>query len=167
MLMDTSIGSRVMTCRGMIEIMITILVMAIGLLGIAILQTRGHQFVHSSYQRTLAVHKAHEMVDRMRANRLGVGQGYYDAVEGIPSSHTDCRSVACTAEQMAQFDQYEWNTHLQEILPSGQGKVTGNGLESVFTIQVMWDELRNDATGTGCNPDDPDDLACIQITARL
>lgn len=152
---------------GLIEILVAMLIVAIGLLGIAVLQAKGHKFAHGSYQRTLAVHKAHEMADRMRANRAGVAQGYYNDLQGLPATHIDCAEMVCLPEQLASFDHYEWNATIAEILPSGQGIVSGAGLNSVFTITVAWDELRNDATGLGCNPDNSDDLACVSIDVRL
>ncbi len=60
----------------------------------------------------------------------------------------------------------EWNTQNAALLPSGQGTVTGAGAGSVFTVTVMWDDTRSGKTGTGCDPNNTDDLKCFRITFR-
>ena len=53
----------------LIEVLIALLVLAIGLLGLAALQAQGLRFNHDAYVRTQATHIAYDIVDRMRANR--------------------------------------------------------------------------------------------------
>lgn len=152
---------------GLIEILITVLVLAIGLLGVAILQTKGQRYSQSSYLRTIASYKAYEMVDRMRANMVGVAAGSYDDVSGIPTSFTDCSQTSCISAQLAEFDRYEWNTSLASMMPSGQGSVEGSGSGSIFTIIVRWDDERTGATGTGCSGDPDVDLTCFEVDVRI
>jgi type IV pilus assembly protein PilV len=68
---------------------------------------------------------------------------------------------------MAQHDGYEWSQNLANELPEGQGRVTGNGIGSVFTITVMWDDMRTGATGTGCSGDPQVDLTCFTLSSIL
>ncbi len=152
---------------GLVEILITLFVLGIGLLGVATLQTKGFQASQTSYYRTLAVFNANEMADRIRANTTGIASGAYNDMSGFPTSYTDCSQSVCTTAQLAEFDRYEWNTQLADLLPSGQGSVSGSGTGSTFTISVMWDESRGGATGTGCDPSDADDMRCIQLDVRL
>ncbi len=53
----------------LLEILVAVLVLSIGLLGIAGLQVTGLRFNHSAYARTQATLLAYELADRMRANR--------------------------------------------------------------------------------------------------
>ncbi|TVQ74653.1 MAG: type IV pilus modification protein PilV, partial [Oceanospirillales bacterium] len=53
----------------LIEILIALVVLSIGLLGMAALQTRTLSLNHSAYQRTQAVNLSYDIVDRMRSNR--------------------------------------------------------------------------------------------------
>jgi len=156
-----------------IEVLIAILVVSIGLLGMAGLQTAGIQQSHKSYMKTQASMLAYDMTDRMRANLEGVRAGSYDAVDSSTSPVTsapNCDSNStCNASQMAQYDIYHWTNKsakgsIAELLPSGVGTVSNDG-NGVFTISVMWDEDRKGVTGTGCgkgmNPEN--DLKCFQI----
>lgn len=151
---------------GILEILITVFVLAVGLLGIASLQTLGFRASQSSYMNTIASYKAYEMLDRMRANSSGISGGSYNAISGIPAS-SDCTQVVCTSAQMALFDASEWNGELAVLLPAGQGTVTGAGSGSVFSVVILWDEGRTGATGTGCDPDVSTDLRCITVNVQL
>ena len=53
----------------LIEVMVAVLVMAIGLLGFALLQTMNVRFTKSAQQRTIATNLAYELVDVMRSQR--------------------------------------------------------------------------------------------------
>ena len=64
-----------------IEMLIAVLVISIGLLGMAGLQTTGIQQSHNSYLKTQASMLAYDMADRMRSNLQGVNAGNYDAVD--------------------------------------------------------------------------------------
>ena len=161
------IAPKSQTGFGMLEILITVLVLAIGLLGVAILQTKGQRFSQSSYLRTIASYKAYEMVDRMRANMTGVSTNAYDAAIGTPTVSTDCSQTSCTPAEMAVFDINEWNTTLAQMMPLGQGEVSGSGLGSTFTITVRWDDERTGATGTGCSGNPQVDLACFELDVRI
>ena len=144
----------------MIEVLITLVILSIGLLGLAALQANSMASNHNSYLRSQAIQLAYDMGDRMRANIVGVNAGNYNAIAGIAVDPA-CITAGCTPAQMATYDTFEWNTLLSQRLPSGRGTVTGNGTD--FVISVMWDEARTGVTGTGCDPADANDLKCIQL----
>ena len=56
----------------LIEVLVALLVLAIGLLGLAALQAQGLRFNHDAYVRTQATHLAYDIIDRMRANNTNV-----------------------------------------------------------------------------------------------
>ena len=107
---------------------------------------------------------AYDMANRMRANLEGVSDNEYNNISGIPDD-PGCITTGCSAEQLADYDAREWNTALAELLPSGAGTVVGNS--STFVITVRWDELRNGATGLGCNSATPTDLKCLAISVTI
>lgn len=151
---------------GMLEILITVFVLAVGLLGIASLQTLGFRASQSSYMRTIAAYKAYEMIDRMRANPDGISAGSYNAISGIPEVATNCSQAVCSSAEMAVFDANQWNDELVGLLPTGQGTVTGSGSGSVYQVVIRWDENRTGATGTGCTDSDTD-LQCFEVNVQL
>lgn len=151
----------------MLEVLVAIVVLSFGLLGLAGLQADGLRNNTSAYLRTQANLLAYDMLDRMRANLQGVENGDYDDLLGTAPTDPGCISSGCSIAQMAQHDAYEWSQKLAEILPEGQGKVAGTGIGSVFTITVMWDDLRTGATGTNCSGDPDVDLTCFTLSSIL
>ncbi len=145
----------------MMEILVTIVVLSIGLLGLAGLQVSGLQNNQSSYYRTVAMQQAYNIADRIRANPAGKDAGAYDSLSGT-ASDPGCISSGCTPAQMAQYDQYQWNTDNANLLPSGAGKVALNG--KIFTVTVMWDDERTGATGTNCSGNTQVDLTCFTMS---
>ena len=96
-----------------IEMLIAVLVISIGLLGMAGLQTTGIQQSHNSYLKTQASMLAYDMADRMRSNLQGVNAGHYDAVNSLGSPVTSVPgcisgSTACSASETATYDIYQW-----------------------------------------------------------
>lgn len=149
-------------CGGftLIEVLVTTLVVGIGLMGLAGLQTASLRSTQSAEQRTEAARLAAEMADRMRANAAGVGAGYYDNHASTTSS--GCLGTGgCGPEQLANDDMAQWRTALQARLPGGNN-VTGvvcidsdpnNGPATpaepscdaggtVYAIKIWWDDQR-------------------------
>ena len=59
-------GSKAQRGVSLLEVLITVLVLSVGLLGLAALQATGTKFNHGAYLRTQATALAYEMSDRMR-----------------------------------------------------------------------------------------------------
>ncbi len=148
----------------LLEVMIALVIFSVGLLGLAGLQSRSLQSNTTAQFRTMAVIEAYDMADRIRANPAGVANGNYDNLDtSTPTASSTCLTAACTPQEIAELDYFEWVTNLQSLLPSGYGTVTGNGAGSQFTITVMWDEERTGANGTACGNDPTVDLKCYSL----
>ncbi len=123
------------------EVLIALLILSIGLLGLAGLQAIGLRNNHRAYLRTQAVLQAYDILDRMRANMQGVTAGDYDSittpVPSIPACAAASPPVSCTPAQMAQYDSYAWNTENAALLPGGSGTVTrlANG---DYQVTINW-----------------------------
>jgi type IV pilus assembly protein PilV len=118
----------------LIEIMVAVVVLAIGLLGLAGLQATSLRFNNSAYHRSQATNLAYDMADRMRVNRqVALNGGYNIAI-------TD---TAPTGTTLADVDRAEWRTALANTLPLGTGSIALNG--NVFTITVRWNDSRDPA----------------------
>ncbi|MFQ5760266.1 MAG: type IV pilus modification protein PilV [Acidiferrobacterales bacterium] len=120
----------------LIEVLVALLVLSIGLLGLAGLQTLGLKFNTQSYQRTQAVLNAYDIVDRIRANAGGITAAVYDDI-GInaapPGSPPDCGAIDCDSTQMADYDVAQWKNSLTELLTQGRGAVCRGVLTADFT----------------------------------
>jgi type IV pilus assembly protein PilV len=109
----------------LIEVLVAIVVLAIGVLGVAALQTTSLRQGQGSMQATQAMALAYDYADRIRANPCGAYQGLYEMEQSsLPSSSsppTACTSssASCNASDLAAWDRYDWYVnHLQKELPA-------------------------------------------------
>ncbi len=109
----------------LIEVLVAVLVLAIGLLGIAGLQAAGLQMNNSAYLRSQAAVLTQDLADRVRANTEGYQTGAYDI--GDPSSVSQTSScfttAGCSSTQLAQSDVARWRAAVQSLLPGGEGTI--------------------------------------------
>lgn len=145
--MSRVINNLVKSNKGftLIEVLIAVLVLSIGLLGLAALQANGLRSNFGAYARSQAVILANDMADRIRANPTAAAS--YNNING-PVADPGCLVADCNTTDIALHDTAVWYTSLQNALPNGTGTVTGNG--TVFTVSIMWDDGRTGAVGAGC-----------------
>lgn len=130
----------------MVEALVALVVLAVGMLGIAGLYVTTLRSGSSAIYRMQAINMATDMADRIRSNR-NAGVFYNNAA--VNNNCVGVGSVACTAQQMAEHDLFLWNAQIAQVLPSGAGTVAvaGLGFPFTFTVTVSWFEQGSD-TGT-------------------
>jgi type IV pilus modification protein PilV len=105
----------------LVEILVAVLVISVGLLGVATLQTRGQQFNHFSYLRTQATFLAYDLMDRMRTNATEARKGTYAVNDGNcetePTPDTECDNSECSYDRLAQYDLANWHYMVCDVLP--------------------------------------------------
>lgn len=126
------------TQRGatLIEVLVTLLVLSVGLLGMAGLQALSIKSNHSSYYRSQATFLAYDISERMRANRMAALNGDYSSSAFPSSSSSNSVEDGTRAEQ----DKAEWLNSLAITLPAGTGRVQINN--KIATIDIQWDDSR-------------------------
>lgn len=132
----------------LIEVLVSLVVMSIGLLGIAKLVLYSAHSNDSAYMRSQATELAYEILDTMRANKAQALAGNYNtALTAAPTAPgVLCLGTGanCNATQLAAYDVYEWKERLAAptgALPSGEGSVTVAGANpATATIIVSWDD---------------------------
>jgi type IV pilus assembly protein PilV len=130
----------------LLEVLIAMLVLSIGLLGLAGLQANSVSFNHGAYMRSQATSLAYDISDRMRANRQAALDEDYDD-DGTAALPTCPDAVA--AGTVAEEDLAAWHISLVCALPNGNGTVDVDPATQRATIAVVWDETRgieDDAT---------------------
>lgn len=136
----------------MIEVLVTLLILAIGIMGLIGMQVLSAKNVNNSQMRTVANNFAYDIVDRMRANPAGVSAGNYNAITGSETSTTTCTST-CTVAQIATLDAVQWNANIKRSFANGglgtdaNGTVTRNG--NVHIVTLTWKEQNKSSTGGG------------------
>jgi type IV pilus assembly protein PilV len=146
----------------LVELMVAVIVLAIGLLGIAKLSLGTVQANGSAFMRTQATQLIQQVVDDMRANQPAAASGSYNVALGVnPGGAPNCVTAACSAQQIASFDLARWYTLLTTLLPSGQGSVsvvqatnpTTGSLENTAIVTVTWnDTVAQQAYANGSTP---------------
>ncbi len=146
------------TQRGfsMVEVLVTVVVLAIGLLGLAGLQAYGLQNNHGAYVRSQASLLSYDIVDSMRANRNAALQGNYDVDFGATLGGGD----------QATLDVNQWVDDLARSLPGGEGEIQVNA-NGVVTVTVRWDESRIRDREEALDADDSADPTVIMTRTRL
>jgi type IV pilus assembly protein PilV len=134
----------------LIEVMVSLVVLSIGLLGIGKLVLFSARANDSAYLRGQATAMAYEILDNMRSNRVTAMQAGYDtALATTPPNPGSCIESVCAAGTLANYDVYQWKTRLAAALPSGQGSVVTAGSPTTATITVQWDDAVAQSTFAG------------------
>lgn len=138
---------------GLIEVLIAVLVLAIGLLGVAALQAVTLRNTGSSTERSQAVMQAYTALDMLRANRAQARGGAFnsDWSKGTAVATPDLNTTA------------GWKSNLLSTVGStAEGKINcvAAGTDSAeCTVGIRWSEER--ATGGTATPQ------AFEITSRL
>ncbi|MGB8692538.1 MAG: type IV pilus modification protein PilV [Steroidobacteraceae bacterium] len=128
----------------LVEAMVALVVLAVGMLGIAGLYVTTLRSGGSAIYRMQAVNLAADLADRIRTNR-GAGASYAGAA--ADNNCYGAASVDCAPPLMAANDLFVWNQQVAAILPAGAGVVAVAGAAAPFTytITINWAEAGGDA----------------------
>jgi len=122
----------------LVEVLIALIIMSVGMLGIAGLFVQSMQAGRTSMFRHHAVTLAGDVADRIRANpRAGIGYSGFGADNGCVGTGNDCNEAA-----MAAHDIFLWDQQAIESLPGGLISVAFDDtlLPPEYTIRVDWVE---------------------------
>jgi type IV pilus assembly protein PilV len=161
--------ARVSGQRGftLLEILVAIVVLSIGLLGLAGLQALSLNNNQIAYFRSIASQQAYDIADRIRANGVGKDAGHYDNLTtGLPAGNPNCVSAVCSPANIAISDHRQWNAMNARLLPAGDGTVDGTvtGAGRDFDITVMWTEKGNVFNDPNCPAGVPANTRCFVTT---
>lgn len=148
-----------------LEMLIALMVLSLGLLGMASLQITGLRSLHMGKTRTQVTYLAYEMADRIRANPAGAQNGDYDGTAALATINCEGQANACVPSSMAQFDMSQWAQGLT-LVPGGTGQIAST-VPGEYTITVRWDEELTGATGLNCPPQSENDLSCYELGVSL
>jgi len=124
----------------LIEAMVALVVLSVGMLGIAGLFVTTLRSGGGAIYRMQAVNLAADLADRIRANRTA-NVAYAGA-----AADNNCYGAAavadCTPAQMAANDLLVWQNQVAQVLPAGNSVVAVNGaaVPYTYTITITWIE---------------------------
>ena len=165
----------------LIEVLISLVILSVGLLGIAAMVSVSMKSKGSSYLRTQALAQSSAIIDRMRANRATAITGGYNCndIRGTvtcPSgalTQQTCNGTAntCTPAQIAAMDMYEWTQDLQNLLGNGLAKNVSYNIATTTVAQytqvqvsISWDDTIANTAINGATTSGPT-AACSMATS--
>lgn len=126
---------RFQTGVSMIEVLVAIIILSIGLLGMAGLQTAGLAHNQSASFRSTASVMAYGILDSMRANRIEAGAGSYNHL---------LEDAAPAGDTISGQDVSNWLDELALRLPEGLGSIDVDA-DNKVTVLIQWDDSRGAA----------------------
>ncbi|WP_066016222.1 type IV pilus modification protein PilV [Endozoicomonas atrinae] len=139
---------------GLVEVLISLLVITIGILGMAGVHSSSLQYNQSSYVQSQATFLATDMLDRIQANnslaRSGtnyqVGLNDLEYSQCIESGYpNNCETGSCSPQEMAAYDILQWKFQLTCQLPGSKGSITyldSNGVRT-YIIRLSFPDMGN------------------------
>jgi type IV pilus assembly protein PilV len=147
---------------GLIEVLIAVLVFALGVLGMASMQVGAKRTSYDALQRSLATSLARDIVERMRSNPSATSLEIFGAVDnlggGTRTKPKDCKANTCTPTELANYDVWEWEQALDGAAEQS-GDANAGGLVSpkacithnagVVTVAIAWKGYAGQVNPTG------------------
>lgn len=116
----------------LVEVLVAVLVLSIGLLGLANLQLTAIRNAHSAHLRSQASILAQDILDRIRANRANATAYAIDLSAPPP-----------TGSSLPEQDLAAWLVSLAASLPQGDGAVAVTaGDPATVTVTIQWNDSR-------------------------
>jgi len=127
---------------GIVEVLVALVVLSIGLLGMASLYVVTLRSSTSAISRTQAINLASDIGDRIRANRTA-GEAY----EGAAADKSCGGTTDCSPADMAAHDLFLWQRQITAVWPSGaSGTVDVTpGPPATYRVTVTWREPGDNA----------------------
>jgi type IV pilus assembly protein PilV len=140
----------------LLELLVTLVVLSIGLLGLGLMQTTGLGLTKSAYARTQAMMLANDMADRIRANEASAAS--YVATTATSISDPTCIAPTnCSGTDLAASDLKDWSNRMIREFPGGKGQILNSASTAVacpgnpatavtdgfMRVLITWNEANN------------------------
>ncbi len=137
----------------MIEVLVSLLLIAVVMLGHAGMQANALKFSKGASFRMQAVLLSTEMAERVESNKTGAIAGNYvvaTAATTPSTASTDCLTAACDSTALASYDLAQWTARVAATLPSGSWQITQTvtGNPSTYSIVLSWQDRRDSGNTT-------------------
>lgn len=135
----------------MIEILVTMVIVSVGLMGAGAMVINGLESNRNAYLRTQASILAYDMADRIRANSERANDYAGFSTEGAGTDVPDCfdEDAGCSSAEVETADKAQWAAAFQGVdggfllLPEAQGQIAQDGDDLVITVQwtqAQWND---------------------------
>lgn len=141
---------------GLIEVLVTLLILSTSLLALGAMQNRSLQFNQGAYFRSQANIFAYDILDRMRVNLANL-DSYKSALASVDEESTP---VTTPTASLAAADLDAWRRNISSELPNGKGGIACDGEPKICTVTIVWDELNSSGKAA-------EDTTTFTYSARL
>ena len=133
----------------LVEVLVTLVLISVGLLGVAALQLTTLKSNQESYVRSQATMLAADMLDRMRSNQSGFNAGNYDMANDATGF-----DQAGAAGTVAAADIAAWQAAINRLLPGSDSDAAGRIVRNdrIVTITIRWREREERGTARTYDP---------------
>ena len=118
----------------LLESLVSLLILAIAVLGQLGVQLRTQAETQTGVRRAQAIRLTEDFAERIKSNPEGFAQlasGRFDSGwNSSPTPVNDCRTVPCTAQDLAAWDVATWKKAVKETLPLGQASISASTEEA-------------------------------------
>lgn len=132
----------------LIEVLVSMLIMALGMVSLAALQTYTLRYQLGSAQRAQLSGLLSDYAERVRSNLVQASAGpsylvsskWGDQIkEAPPAASKNCAEVVCLSVDLADFDMAQWRSAVRQQLPQGSVFVTGSAATGLL-VTFMWSD---------------------------
>ncbi|MFA5684613.1 MAG: type IV pilus modification protein PilV [Lysobacteraceae bacterium] len=138
----------------MIEVMVAVLVLSIGLLGMAALQAATLRNNQSANYRTQASNLAYELIDTARSYQTRDTRNVRSLVQPLGSWSATCAAnstpVSCTGNALT-CDRQRWANRVCRGLPNGRGRATFDASDNELIVELCWSDDRTETHTNSAN----------------
>lgn len=138
----------------LIEVLVSIIILSIGLLGIAGLQAAVLKYQIGTQSRAALAGLFSDIADRIRINSDVAGNNFITGVnetsqyalaanwsnqqaDALTTPNPDCISTSCTTAERASYDMIAWRQLIRTNIPQGAALISGNR-SAGFNVTLMW-----------------------------
>lgn len=131
----------------LIELLIALVVLAVGLLGMATLMMTSMKSTQGASQRSAATVAVYDLIERMRSNNAQAtanGSAYSGDPSAAAMPACNGADAGCSEADLASLDLAQWWSNLQAAIPGAAATLlqdpAGDGSDETYCIVVFWQE---------------------------
>jgi type IV pilus assembly protein PilV len=121
---------------GLIEVLVTLLILSTSLITLTAMQNRSLQFNQMAYFRSQANIMAYDILDRIRLNRSNLN-AYNMTLAAFSGGTTPA------AGNIAATDIFQWRQGIDARIPGGQGGIECNNVTGICNVTILWGEINS------------------------
>jgi type IV pilus assembly protein PilV len=133
----------------LIEVLVTMIIVSLALLGQAGLITLSSKANHSAYLRSQATLLSYDILERLRLNRALAIASSFNINFAAPGN--DPSDSVPGGNAIQNLELRDWKSNIESALPNGDGQVTVQGSGDV-TISIQWSEVVKGASNGSITP---------------